>query len=135
MKKLKVYKVEYASYMFRDEVSKTNYIYSDVRLNPGDFVIVENKKCGIFIGKVINYEKDYDKKYSNDEIKYYIEYRFIQKIDLSNYLDSLEREKKKEELEEKMRNKFKEVDEKLKFKFYADMDEDFKKLYEEYKNL
>lgn len=130
MKKLRVYKVEYASCLFRENKQNT-YICSNKYLKIGEYVVIEHTGCGIFIGKIIEYEKDY----SDDEIKECMDYKFVQKINLSSYLDSLERKKKKEELEEKMRAKFKDIDEKLKFEYYANMDKNFKKLYDEYKSL
>ena len=134
---LKCYEIEYASAMFRNEKYKqTTTIYSDCELELGAFVIVEHIDCGIFIGKVIRFiELDPIIYESDEDIKEDVEYRFIQHINLEEYLANIEKQEKKKILEEKMKEEFKRIDEKKKFEYYATLDEDFKKIYDEYKKL
>ena len=131
--KLKVYEVEYASGMLRCNNRQTTEIYSDVELGEGEFIVVEHINCGVFICKVVEDTTcDYE---CDDEIRDCVSYRYIQHIDLSGYLAKIEREEKKKVLESKMKDAFKVIDEKKKFEYYATLDEDFKKLYDEYKQL
>ena len=132
-KELRVYEVEYASGMFRINNRQTTEIYSDIELKEGEFIVVEHINCGVFICKVIGETTD---EYECDkEIRDCISYRYIQPIELSGYLTKIEREEKKKVLETKMKDAFKIIDEKKKYEYYATLDEDFKKLYDEYKML
>ena len=132
-KELRVYEVEYASGMFRINNRQTTEIYSNVELEKGEFIVVEHINCGVFICKVV--EETTDDFECDDEIRDCVSYRYIQHIDLSEYLKEIEREEKKKELESKMKDAFKVIDEKKKYEYYATLDEDFKKLYDEYKQL
>ena len=132
-RKLKVYEVEYASGLFRCSNLQTTEIYCEKELEIGDFIVVEHIDCGVFIGKVYNdvtHDFECDK-----EIIEEISYRYIQHIDLSDYFEKITREEKKKVLETKMKDAFKVIDEKKKYEYYATLDEDFKKLYDEYKML
>lgn len=132
-RKLKVYSIEYASSMFRCNTPQITRIYSDKKLKEGQNIVVEHINYGIFIGTII---EDQTKEWENDEeVKNWIDYRYVQDIDLSNYLAKIEREKKKEELKKAMEERFKTIDKEQKFAYYATLDEDFKQLYDEYKNL
>lgn len=135
-RKLRVYNVVYASTMLSDVYHSENEIYSDKKLNIGDFVVVEHKNHGIFIGKVL--EDDtyvlYD-DYTDEELMNKFDYKYIQHIDLSDYLNNIEKEKRKEELKDKMEAMFKNIDKEQKYKYYANLDEDFKKVYDEYNSL
>ena len=132
------YEVEYASGMFRDKNRQNCTIVSNTTLKIGEFIIVEHVGSGIFIGKVL---KDISSEIScvcdNDECLYDegTGYKFIQKVDLSKYLDKLNKEKRKAELEEQMRDRFTVIDEIKKFEYYATLDDDMAKMYEEYKKL
>lgn len=129
------YEVEYASGMFRDKNRQNCTIVSNTTLKVDEFIVVEHVGSGIFIGKVL---KDISNDFSGMEECLYDEgtgYRFIQKIDLSKYLDKLDKEKRKAELEEQMRDRFAVIDEIKKFEYYATLDEDMAKMYEEYKKL
>ena len=137
-KRLKIYEVSYASGMFRNNQRQTATIYSEKDLNIGDFVVVEHIDCGIFIGQVV---EDTSEEYyycfegTNVDVMEDLDYRYLQHIDLSKYLDSLAKQKRKEELKKQMQHEFIKIDEKKKYEFYASLDENFKKIYEEYKEL
>lgn len=136
-KKIKVYDVEYVSRMCLDKIKQTTTIYSESVLKEGDFIIVEHINYGLFIGRVVaseDVQEAYD-FWEDADIKEDIDYRFIQHIDLSNYLKQIEKEKRKKELEQKMKEEFKRIDEQKKFEYYATLDSDFKKIYDEYKEL
>lgn len=137
-KKLKIYEVEYSSCLFIKQKRSTQTIYSDKELNIGDFIIVEHVNCGIFIAQVVEDETEnyyYCTEADNNDVISGIEYRYIQHVDLTNYLSKIAKEKRKRELKEKMKEEFKKIDEKKKYEYYASMDDDFSKLYEEFKQL
>ena len=54
---------------------------------------------------------------------------------VSAYIDAVDKEKRKEELITKMEAKFKEIDKERKFEYYATLDDGFRELYKEYKEL
>ena len=59
----------------------------------------------------------------------------MQKVDVAAYFDAIEREKKREELMGLMEEKFREIDKLKKYEYYATLDKEFGRLYEEFKNL
>ena len=126
-KKLKTYVVEYASSMFTDN-PKQNCINSYEELKEGEYIIVEHEGYGVFIAKVLYFNYD-------GSVDYDYPYRYLQRIDLSDYLDKIERQKRKEELEKEMEKRLENIDKKLKLKYYASVDSDFKKLFDEYEGL
>lgn len=135
-RKLKVYKIAYASGMFRCNNRQTSNIYSTKKLKDGDFIVVEHIDYGVFIGQVLEdvSKTDYE-DYTDDEIKTVIEYRYVQDIDLSDYTKEIENKKRKEELKQKMQERFKVIDEEKKYQYYAQLDDEMKAMYEEYKQL
>lgn len=135
-RKLKVYEIAYASGMFRCNNRQTSNIYSTKKLKDGDFIVVEHIDCGVFIGQVLEdvSKTDYE-DYTDDKIKTVIEYRYVQDIDLSNFIAEKEKEKRKEELKQKMQERFKVIDEEKKYQYYAQLDDEMKAMYEEYKQL
>lgn len=135
-RKLKVYEIAYASGMFRCNNRQTTNIYSTKKLKDGDFIVVEHIDCGVFIGQVLEdvSKTDYE-DYTDDEIKTVIEYRYVQNIDLSDYTKEIENKKRKEELKQKMQERFKVIDEEKKYQYYAQLDDEMKAMYEEYKQL
>lgn len=134
-RKLKVYEVSYASGMFRCDNRQTTDIYSTKDLKEGDFIVVEHINCGIFIGQVIQ-DITYDfKDCTDDDIKSDIDYRYLQDINLSNFIREIENKKRKEELKQKMQERFKKIDEEKKYEYYAKLDSELKNMYEEYKQL
>ena len=136
--KLKIYIVDYASGLFRKQNRSSQVIYSDKELKIGDFIIVEHVDCGIFVAQVVDDDSEnfyYLYEGGNEDVIKDIDYKYVQHVDLTAYLNKLEKEKRKEELKEKMKEEFKKIDEKKKYEYYASMDDDFKKLYEEFKQL
>lgn len=131
-RKLKIYTIEYASGMFNKKAFQTQLVYSEKKLNVGDFIVVEHIGFGVFIGKVA---VEYIDDRTDEDILEDIKYRYIQDIDLSSYIDSVEKEKRKEELKIKMKERFAVIDEDRKFQYYADLDDELKKMYDEYKEL
>ena len=133
---LKIYKIEYTSGMFSNKSQQTQYVYSDKTLDVGDFIVVEHIGFGIFLGRVIIEEVCENNNNNTDEdILEYIKYRYVQHIDLYDYMDKINKEKRKQELKLKMRERFAIIDEEKKYQYYADLDEDLKKMYDEYKEL
>ena len=76
-RKLKVYKIAYASGMFRCNNRQTSNIYSTKKLKDGDFIVVEHIDWGVFIGQVLeDVSKTYYEDYTDDEMKaMYEEYK------------------------------------------------------------
>lgn len=135
---LKFYQIVYASGILNINGHNQNkIIFSTEELEIGDFVVVECKGNGIFIGKVIEDETDFIKEdRGNIEDPYTVtQYRYIQKIDLSNWINEIEKKKRKEKLEQEMKEHFKRIDEKKKYEYYASIDDEFKRIYDEYKEL
>jgi hypothetical protein len=124
------YTIEYASGMFAERRNQQTIIYSDIALPLDDFVVVEHTGYGVFIGKTIN-EVTPTLELNTEGI----EYRFVQGIDLTGYLKEIENAKRKEELKEQMEKRFAEIDKEKKYQYYAELDPDFKAMYEEFKNL
>lgn len=131
---LKVYVVTYGSNVLGKREDREISIYSDKKLKENEFIVVEHIDYGVFIGKVV--EELEDNWYEDDEdIKKKISYRFVKKIDLSDWLKEKENEKRKAELKQQMQERFAIIDEERKYQYYANLDEEMKKLYDEYKNL
>lgn len=97
-RKLKVYSVSYASGMFRDNSYQETEIYSEKKLKIGDFIVVEHTGYGLFIGQVL---EDYSAltDYTDKEIKDNIEYRYIQTIDLTDYIAEIKKTERKKRVE------------------------------------
>ena len=96
-KKLKIYTVDYASGLFRKQNRSSQVIYSDKELKIGDFIIVEHVDCGIFIAQVVEDDTEnyyYCTEINNNDVRDVIDYKYIQHVDLTNYLSKIEKEKK-----------------------------------------
>lgn len=136
---LKFYKIMYASGILNSSGYKQEkIIFSTQELEIEDFIVIESKGNGVFIGKIIEDVTDSIKEDEEEDIDdpYEItQYRYIQKIDLSNWINEIEKKKRKEKLEQEMKDQFKRIDEKKKYEYYASIDDDFKKIYDEYKDL
>lgn len=135
---LKFYKIMYASGILNSSGYKQEeIIFSTQELEIEDFVVIESKGNGVFIGKVIEDVTDFIKEDEEDIDDPYdiTQYRYIQKIDLSNWINEIEKKKRKEKLEQEMKDQFKRIDEKKKYEYYASIDDEFKKIYDEYKEL
>lgn len=123
-----LYEVEYASGILRSNGRQNIMALSNKKLNEGQFIVVEHIDCGVFIGRIIEEVKE---NWNLD----YVDYRYVQDIDLSNWIDKIEKEKRIEELKLEMEHKFAEIDKKKKFEYYAEIDDDFRELYLEYEEL
>lgn len=131
MKERIYYEVEYLSELFR---SKDGYrrtvVTADTNVyGKGTCVMVEHKNYGIFIGRVIDFNKD--------ELEEDVDtnYRIIQRLDIDNYISAFEKEKKREQLRKEMEKQFAAIDKERKYEYYASIDENFKKIFEEYKSI
>lgn len=91
----------------------------------GETVVIEKEGRGIFLGRVIG------KALSKDVEGYNI----VMKVDVAAYFEAIEREKKRKELMGLMEEKFREIDKLKKYEYYATLDKEFGRLYEEFKNL
>lgn len=132
---LKFYKITYASGILNSSgYNQEKIIFSTQELEIEDFVVIESKGKGVFIGKVIEDVTDFIKEDIDDPYDI-TQYRYIQKIDLSNWINEIEKKKRKEKLEQEMKDQFKRIDEKKKYEYYASIDDEFKKIYDEYKEL
>lgn len=129
-KKIHFYEVEYASGILRNNGRQNTIIYSTKKLNEGKFIIAEHIDCGVFIARVVKDVTDesyYDKSS--------VEYRYLKDINLNDWIEEINRKKRKEELEREMQSKFAELDKKKKYEYYAQFDDEFKKLFDEYSEL
>ena len=132
-----VYEIESAGRILRSYGGNKISMVSNKKLNNGDFIVVEDINCGIFIGRVIRKILD---KTNSDLLETsfdaeVLEYRYIQDIDVSNWWADIERKRRMEELRNEMESKFAEIDKKKKFEYYAQIDDDFRELYLEYTQL
>ena len=135
-KKLKVYTIRYASGLLRnDSYKQEQNIYSSEEMEIGDFIVVEHIGCGVFIGRVIDDNNDSYETWTDKEIMEEIHYRYLQHINLSKYIENIEREQRKKELKAQMTERFKQIDEEQKFKYYAGLDDELKVMYDEYVGL
>ena len=91
----------------------------------GDTVVIEKEGRGIFLGRILG------KALSKDVEGYNI----VMKVDVAAYFEAIEREKKRQELMGLMEEKFKEIDKMKKYEYYATLDKEFGRLYEEFKNI
>ena len=133
MKKNYMYSVTYASGILRNNGGNQNQdVFSNKKLTIGEYIVVEHKDCGIFIGKV----KDLITELSGDvNPNYYSEYFYVKKIDLDNWDKKIRDKKRKEELKIEMEKKFAEIDKRKKYEYYAQIDDDFRDMYLEYSSL
>ena len=124
---MKTYEFEYLSEAKLKGSSRTNCFTSAIELKVGDCIVIEKKGRGIFLGKIIE----------ACECECETDYTYIGKAGeaVTAYIDTLEKEKRREELRVQMEAKFKEIDKERKFEYYATLDESFGELYKEYKGL
>ena len=128
--KIYYYTVEYASGILRINSRDSIIITSNKELKEDAFVVVEHIGCGVFIGRV--YKEFCQEDCIPSSAK---EYRYLKDINLSDWVEEIERKKRMEELQKKMESKFAEIDKKKKFEYYAQIDDDFRELYLEYEDL
>lgn len=121
------YEFEYLSEVKLSNRRSTNCFTSAIDLKVGDCVVIERENRGIFLGRIIG---AYDCECNTD-------YMYIGKSGevVSAYIDAVDKEKRKEELIAEMEAKFKKIDKERKFEYYATLDDGFRELYNEYKEL
>lgn len=121
------YEFEYLSEVKLRDRRSTNCFMSAIDLKVGDCVVIERENRGIFLGRIIG---AYDCECNTD-------YILVGKSGevVSAYVDAIDKEKKREELIAQMEAKFKEIDKERKFEYYATLDDSFRELYKEYKEL
>ena len=121
------YEFEYLSEVKLSNRRSTNCFMSAIDLKVGDCVVIERENRGIFLGRIIG---AYDCECNTD-------YMYIGKSGevVSAYVDAVDKEKRKEELIAEMEAKFKKIDKERKFEYYATLDDGFRELYKEYKEL
>ena len=130
--KLYAYQVEYASGLLRNNGRNDTDVVSNKKLEIGQFIIVEHKDCGVFIGRVV--EEFDDIEFTKNNYEDY-EYRYLKDINLDDWIAEVDRKKRMEELRYEMESKFAEIDKQKKFEYYAQIDDDFRDLYLEYEEL
>lgn len=124
MKKYNYYAFEYLSEaLIKNPRMGEARTYDEYEI--GETVVIEKEGRGIFLGRVIG-------KALSEDVE---GYNIVQKVDVSAYFDAIEREKKREELMGLMEEKFREIDKLKKYEYYATLDKEFGRLYEEFKNL
>ena len=126
MEKYNYYEVEYLSMCLTKGIMKTTIIKSEKELSVGETIVVEKEDKGVFLGRVFKEIKEEKEK---------VEYRYVQDIDLKEYFAGIERKQRREELKKEMEKKFAEIDKIKKYEYYANLDDSFKAIYDEYKML
>ena len=123
----RTYEFEYLSEVKLRDRRSTNCFMSAIDLKVGDCVVIERENRGIFLGRIIG---AYDCECNTD-------YILVGKSGevVSAYIDALDKEKRKEELIAQMEEKFKKIDKERKFEYYATLDDGFRELYKEYREL
>ena len=123
----RTYEFEYLSEVKLRDRRSTNCFMSAIDLKVGDCVVIERENRGVFLGRIIG---AYDCECNTD-------YILVGKSGevVSAYIDAVDKEKRKEELMAQMEAKFKEIDKERKFEYYATLDDSFRELYKEYREL
>ena len=123
----RTYEFEYLSEVKLKDRRSTNCFMSAIDLKVGDCVVIERENRGIFLGRIIG---AYDCECNTD-------YILVGKSGevVSAYIDAVDKEKRKEELITQMEAKFEEINRERKFEFCATLDNSFRELYKEYKEL
>ena len=123
----RTYEFEYLSEVKLRDRRSTNCFMSAIDLKVGDCVVIERENRGIFLGRVIGV---YDCECNTD-------YILVGKSGevVSAYIDAVDKEKRKKELMAQMEAKFKEIDKERKFEYYATLNDSFRELYNEYREL
>ena len=91
----------------------------------GDTVVIEKEGRGIFLGKIIG-------KALTQDVE---GYNIVMKVDVSAYFEAIEREKKRQELGRLLEEQLAKIDKLKKYEYYATLDKEFGRLYEEFKNI
>ena len=124
---MKTYEFEYLSEVKLRDRRSTNCFMSAIELKAGEVVRIERENRGIFLGRIMGV---YECECNTD-------YMYIGKAGevVAAYIDAVDKEKRKEELRAQMEAKFKGIDEERKFEYYATLDDSFRELYNEYREL
>ena len=124
MKKYNYYAFEYLSEaLIRNPRMGEAKTYEEYEI--GDTVVIEKEGRGIFLGRVIG------KALSKDVEGYNI----VMKVDVAAYFEAIEREKKRQELGRLLEEQLAKIDKIKKYEYYATLDKEFGRLYEEFKNI
>ena len=100
--------------------AKTEYEYEI-----GETVVIEKEGRGIFLGRIIG-------KALTQDVE---GYNIIMKADVAAYFEAIERRKKKEEIGRLLEEQLAKIDKMKKYEYYATLDKEFGRLYEEFKNI
>ena len=136
---LKVYNFRYCGTLYGSHYDeKHGTLVSTQELKKDDTVVVEKLHVGVFIGKI---EEDVSNntrfKVCNEKEKLIqdVGYKYLKKVDISDFMEEQEKRIRKQELQKLMEKKFEELDKEMKYKFYAENNDEMKELYDEYINL
>ena len=123
----RTYEFEYLSEVKLRDRRSTNCFMSAIDLKVGDCVVIERENRGIFLGRIIG---AYDCECNTD-------YILVGKSGevVSAYIDAVDKEKRKKELMAQMEAKFEEINKERKFEYYATLDDSYRELYKEYREL
>ena len=124
---MKTYEFEYLSEVKLRDRRSTNCFMSAIELKTGDAVIIERENRGIFLGRIIGV---YDCECNTD-------YMYVGKAGevVSAYIDAVDKEKRRTEIANELEERIANLDKERKFEYYATLDDSFRELYKEYKEL
>ena len=91
----------------------------------GDTVVIEKEGRGIFLGRIIG-------KALTQDVE---GYNIVMKVDVAAYFEAIEKEKKRKELGRLLEEQLAKIDKLKKYEYYATLDKEFGRLYEEFKNI
>ena len=124
MKEYNYYAFEYLSEaLLRSPRMGEAKTYEEYKI--GDTVVIEKEGRGIFLGRVIG------KALSKDVEGYNI----VMKVDVAAYFEAIEREKRRAEIANELEERIANLDKLKKYEYYATLDKEFGRLYEEFKNI
>ena len=123
----RTYEFEYLSEVKLRDRRSTNCFMSAIDLKVGDCVVIERENRGIFLGRIIG---AYDCECNTD-------YILVGKSGevVSAYIDAVDKEKRRTEIANELEERIANLDKERKFEYYATLDNSFRELYKEYKEL
>ena len=123
----RTYEFEYLSEVKLRDRRSTNCFMSAIDLKVGDCVVIERENRGIFLGRIIG---AYDCECNTD-------YILVGKSGevVSAYVDAVDKEKRRTEIANELEERIANLDKERKFEYYATLDNSFRELYKEYKEL
>ena len=123
----RTYEFEYLSEVKLRDRRSTNCFMSAIDLKVGDCVVIERENRGIFLGRIIG---AYDCECNTD-------YILVGKSGevVSAYVDAVDKEKRRTEIANELEERIANLDKERKFEYYATLDDSFRELYKEYKEL